>query len=38
VRQDAQFGAGSVEKLLGALPVVAGFSSRLKIRDIIDGA
>jgi hypothetical protein len=25
-----------VEKLLGALPVVAGFSARLKIRDIID--
>jgi transposase len=38
VRQDAQFGAGSVEKLLGALPVVAGFSSRLRIRDIVDGA
>jgi transposase len=37
VRQDAQFGAGSVEKLLGALPVVAGFCSRLKIRDIVDG-
>jgi transposase len=27
-----------VEKLLGALPVVAGFCSRLKIRDIIDEA
>lgn len=27
-----------MEKLLGALPVVAGFSSRLKIRDIIDDA
>jgi transposase len=27
-----------VEKLLGALPVVAGFSSRLRIRDIVDGA
>jgi hypothetical protein len=27
-----------VEKLLGALPVVAGFSSRLKIRDIVDDA
>jgi hypothetical protein len=26
-----------VEKLLGALPVVAGFCSRLKIRDIVDG-
>jgi hypothetical protein len=37
VRQDAQFGAGSVEKLLGALPVVAGFCSRLRIRDIVDG-
>jgi Domain of unknown function (DUF4277) len=38
VRQRAQFGAGSVEKLLGALPVVAGFSSRLRIRDIVDVA
>ena len=38
VRQDAQFGSLSVEKLLGALPVVAGFSSRLRIRDIVDGA
>ena len=38
VRQDAQFGAGSVEKLLGALPVVAGFASRLGIRDIVDDA
>ena len=38
VRQDAQFGAGSAEKLLGALPVVAGFASRLKIRDIVDDA
>jgi transposase len=27
-----------VEKLLGALPVVAWFSSRLKIRDIVDDA
>jgi transposase len=27
----------SVEKLLGVLPVVAGFCSRLKIRDIVDG-
>jgi hypothetical protein len=26
-----------VEKLLGALPVVAGFCSRLKIGDIVDG-
>jgi transposase len=38
VRQDAKFGAESVEKLLGALPVVAGFCARLKIRDVIDGA
>lgn len=27
-----------MEKLLGALPVVADFCSRLKIRDIVDGA
>jgi transposase len=27
----------SVQKLLGSLPVVAGFSSRLQIRDVIDG-
>jgi hypothetical protein len=26
-----------VQKLLGSLPVVAGFSSRLRIRDVIDG-
>jgi hypothetical protein len=26
-----------VQKLLGSLPVVAGFSSRLRIRDLIDG-
>jgi Domain of unknown function (DUF4277) len=38
VRQDAQFGSLSVEKLLGALPLVAGFSSRLRIRDIVDDA
>jgi transposase len=38
VRQDAQFGSLSVEKLLGALPVVAGFCSRLKIRDVVDDA
>jgi hypothetical protein len=28
----------SEEKLLGALPVVAGFCSRLKIRGIVDDA
>ncbi|MDQ2877002.1 MAG: IS1634 family transposase, partial [Actinomycetota bacterium] len=38
MRQDAQFGKASEEKLPGALPVVAGFCSRLKIRDIIDEA
>ncbi|MDQ2875859.1 MAG: DUF4277 domain-containing protein [Actinomycetota bacterium] len=38
MRQDAQFGGPSAEKLLGALPVVAGFCSRLKIRDVIDEA
>ncbi|WP_311923051.1 IS1634 family transposase [Microbispora sp. H10836] len=38
MRQPAQFGVPSVEKLLGALPVVAGFCSRLKIRDIVDDA
>ncbi|WP_218041207.1 IS1634 family transposase, partial [Acrocarpospora macrocephala] len=38
VRQPAQFGIPSVEKLLGALPVVAGFCSRLKIRDVVDAA
>ncbi|WP_174900264.1 hypothetical protein [Acrocarpospora macrocephala] len=27
-----------MEKLLGALPVVAGFCSRLKIRDVVDAA
>jgi hypothetical protein len=27
----------SVEKLLGSLPVVAGFGSRLRVRDVIDG-
>ncbi len=37
VRQRAQFGLPSVQKLLGSLPVVAGFSSRLRIRDVIDG-
>jgi hypothetical protein len=38
VRQHARFWVASAEKLLGALPVIAGFSSRLKIRDIIDEA
>jgi hypothetical protein len=38
VRQHARFGVASAENLLGALPVIAGFSSRLKIRDIIDEA
>jgi transposase len=37
VRQRAQFGLPSVEKVLGALPVVAGFAARLRIRDVIDG-
>jgi Domain of unknown function (DUF4277) len=37
VRQHAQFGTPSVEKLLGALPVVADYCSRLKIRSIVDG-
>jgi len=37
VRQHAQFGVPSVEKLLGALPVVADYCSRLKIRSIVDG-
>jgi TusA-related sulfurtransferase len=27
-----------MERLLGALPVVAGFSARLRIRDVIDDA
>lgn len=37
MRERAQFGLPSVEKLLGSLPVVAGLSSRLRIRDVIDG-
>ncbi|WP_194900087.1 IS1634 family transposase [Catenulispora pinisilvae] len=37
MRQHAQFGTPSVEKLLGALPVVADYCSRLKIRSIVDG-
>jgi len=36
VRQRAQFGVPSVEKSLGSLPVVAGFCSRLRIRELID--
>ena len=37
MRQRAAFGeVPSEEKLLGALPVVAGFCSRLRIREIID--
>lgn len=28
----------SQEKLLGSLPVIAGFCSRLKIRNIVDEA
>lgn len=27
----------SVEKALGSLPVVAAFSARLRVRDVIDG-
>ncbi|WP_433351308.1 IS1634 family transposase [Microtetraspora malaysiensis] len=38
MRQRAQWGAPSVEKMLGALPVVANFCSRLRIREIIDDA
>ncbi|MFC0862704.1 IS1634 family transposase [Sphaerimonospora cavernae] len=38
MRQRAQWGAPSVEKMLGALPVVADFCSRLRIRQIIDDA
>ena len=38
VRLHAQFGVAAIEKLLGALPVVADFSSRLRIRDIVDDA
>jgi Domain of unknown function (DUF4277) len=37
-RQPARYGAPSVEKLLGALPVVADFCQRLDLRGIIDRA
>ncbi len=36
MRQRAQFGAPSVEKTLGALPVVADFCRKLKIADVVD--
>ncbi|MGW4968374.1 IS1634 family transposase [Nonomuraea sp. NPDC004186] len=38
VRQRAQWGQASVEKMLGALPVIAGFCSRLRIRELVDAA
>ncbi|MEO3863890.1 IS1634 family transposase [Acrocarpospora sp. B8E8] len=38
MRQPAQFGGPSVEKMLGALPVVADFCSRLRIREFVDAA
>ncbi|MEU1384872.1 MULTISPECIES: DUF4277 domain-containing protein, partial [unclassified Nonomuraea] len=38
VRQRAQWGKASVEKMLGALPVIAGFCSRLRIRELVDAA
>jgi hypothetical protein len=37
-RQRARYGPPSVEKLLGALPVVADFCQRLDLRGIIDRA
>jgi transposase len=37
-RQRARYGPPSVEKLLGALPVVADFCRRLDLRDIVDRA
>jgi hypothetical protein len=37
-RQPARYGPPSVEKLLGALPVVATFCQRLDLRGIIDRA
>ncbi|MGW7482067.1 DUF4277 domain-containing protein [Nonomuraea muscovyensis] len=38
VRQRAQWGQASLEKTLGALPVVAAFCSRLRIRELVDTA
>ncbi|MEV0623309.1 DUF4277 domain-containing protein, partial [Nonomuraea sp. NPDC050404] len=38
MRQRAQWGQASVEKMLGALPVVAAFCSRLRIREWVDAA
>ncbi|MFC4016316.1 IS1634 family transposase [Nonomuraea purpurea] len=38
MRQRAQWGQASVEKMLGALPVIAGFCSRLRIRELVDAA
>ncbi|WP_444861110.1 IS1634 family transposase [Actinomadura luzonensis] len=38
MRQHAQWGQASVEKMLGALPVIAGFCSRLRIRELVDAA
>ncbi|WP_240780191.1 IS1634 family transposase [Nonomuraea zeae] len=38
MRQRAQWGQASVEKMLGALPVVAAFCSRLRIRELVDAA
>ncbi|MEV4581433.1 IS1634 family transposase [Nonomuraea jabiensis] len=38
MRQRAEWGQASVEKMLGALPVVAGYCSRLRIRELVDAA
>ncbi|MEV4166654.1 DUF4277 domain-containing protein [Nonomuraea dietziae] len=38
MRQRAQWGQASVEKMLGALPVAAEFCSRLRIRELVDAA
>ncbi|WP_326644033.1 DUF4277 domain-containing protein [Nonomuraea fuscirosea] len=38
VRQRARWGQASVEKMLGALPVIAGFCSRLRIRELVNAA
>ncbi|WP_428981570.1 IS1634 family transposase [Nonomuraea composti] len=38
MRQRAQWGQASAEKMLGALPVIAGFCSRLRIRELVDAA